>query len=89
MLAKKTLNFILFFPLFNFFFLFLLFQDPQEQLSEESSAFDKSETNAWREDSMVVEAIKPYLTVTNETSTAASELRPAFNLAFADLVTSM
>ena len=38
---------------------------------------------------MVVEAIKPYLTVTNETSTAASELRPAFNLAFADLVTSM
>ena len=90
MLAKKTLNFILFFPLFNFFFLFLLFQDPQEQLSEESSAFDKNETNAFRENSKVVEAIRPYLTNKSSSPSAGfgGELRPAFNLAFADLLTS-
>ena len=65
----------------------LLHQVPQEQLSEESSAFDKSETNAWREDSMVVEAIRPYLTNKSSAAAGFGELRPAFNLAFADLYT--
>ena len=77
-------------PLFNFVLLFLLFQDPQEQLSEESSAFDKNETNAFRENSKVVEAIRPYLTNKSSSPSAGfgGELRPAFNLAFADLLTS-
>ena len=77
-------------PLFNFVLLFLLFQDPQEQLSEESSAFDKNETNAFRENSKVVEAIRPYLTNKSCSPSAGfgGELRPAFNLAFADLLTS-
>ena len=77
-------------PLFNFVLLFLLFQDPQEQLSEESSAFDKNETNAFRENSKVVEAIRPYLTNKSSSPLASfgGELRPAFNLAFADLLTS-
>ena len=76
------------FHLFNF--VFLLFQDPQEQLSEESSAFDKNETNAFRENSMVVEAIRPYLTNKSSSPSAGfgGELKPAFNLAFADLLTS-
>ena len=78
------------FHLFNFVFVFLLFQDPQEQLSEESSAFDKNETNAFRENSMVVEAIRPYLTNKSSSPSAGfgGELRPAFNLAFADSLTS-
>ena len=68
----------------------MLFQDPQEQLSEESSAFDKNETNAFRENSMVVEAIRPYLTNKSSSPSAGfgGELRPAFNLAFADSLTS-
>ena len=64
------------FHLFNF--VFLLFQDPQEQLSEESSAFDKNETNAWREDSMVVESIRPYLTNKSSAASGFGDLRPAF-----------
>ena len=68
----------------------MLFQDPQEQLSEESSAFDKNETNAFRENSMVAEAIRPYLTNKSSSPSASfgGELKPAFNLAFADLLTS-
>ena len=65
--------------------IFIIFQIPI-QVPEEAAAFDKSETNAWREDTMVVEAIKPYLENKSTTATsAAGKLRPAFNLAFAQL----
>ena len=54
----------------------------------ESTAFDKSETNSWREDSKVLKAIGPYLKSTKLSSTQFEEvtakLRPAFHLAFGD-----
>ena len=53
-----------------------------EHIPEEAAAFDKSETNAWREDSMVLEAIRPYLV---NKGSAVGELRKGFNLAFAEL----